>query len=103
MYNVCSVDIASNMTVSSVSKYLLCTSSVQSFSFICCWIYRTLSQAVLPVLFPVIQFDILSDLQYVQSSDASYPLYKSFSLIYCQIYSMFSQAMLLLLFTNRSV
>ena len=45
------------------------------------------------VLFPVIQFDILWDLQYVQTSCAS-SFSKSFNLICCQIYGTFSRAML---------
>jgi len=40
--------------------------SFQSFCLIYCEIYSTFSKAVLPVLFPVILFDILWDLRYVQ-------------------------------------
>jgi hypothetical protein len=92
-YNLCSIDIVCNMTLSSIFKYLLHTSSLQSFSFICYQIYSTLSQAMLPVLFPVIQSDILWDLQCVRTSCAS-PLSKSFNLVCLQIYGTFSRAML---------
>jgi len=77
---------------------------------------------MLPILFPVIPFHILWDLQYVQSSYAACSLsshsgwyivrftvrsvklrfpfsFQSFRLIYCEIYSTFSQATRSILFS----